>query len=108
MALVKIADLKNNLSRHLAIVKQGGQITVLDRDRPIARIIPFSAAEPGSETDDPAGADRLADLARQGVVTPGDPAAARRWLAAHPPVRLPEGGPAAVDTLIEMRRESTR
>jgi antitoxin (DNA-binding transcriptional repressor) of toxin-antitoxin stability system len=105
MAMIKIADLKNNLSRHLAIVKQGGQITVLDRDRPIARIIPFSAADPGSEA---AGAERLADLVRQGVLTPGDPVAASRWLAAHAPVRLPEGVPGAVDTLIEMRRESTR
>jgi prevent-host-death family protein len=39
--LIKIADLKNNLSRHLARVRRGGEITVLDRDTPVARIVPF-------------------------------------------------------------------
>jgi prevent-host-death family protein len=108
MALIKIADLKNNLSRHLAIVKQGGHITVLDRDRPIARIIPFSPADANTETADQAAAERMADLVRQGVVAPGDSAEASRWLAAHRPVRLPGGARGAVDTLVEMRRESTR
>lgn len=109
MVLIKIADLKNNLSRHLASVKQGGQITVLERDTPVARIIPFVPADaPGDGTADPAGTERMADLLRQGILTPGDPAAASRWIAAHEPLRLPKGARGAVDTLIEMRRESTR
>jgi antitoxin (DNA-binding transcriptional repressor) of toxin-antitoxin stability system len=110
MVLIKIADLKNNLSRHLALVKQGGQITVLERDTPVARIIPFTPTQPaaGESVTDPAGAERLADLARQGVLTPGDPAAATQWLADHRPIRLPRGSGGAVETLIAMRRESTR
>jgi antitoxin (DNA-binding transcriptional repressor) of toxin-antitoxin stability system len=110
MVSIKIADLKNNLSRHLALVKQGGQITVLDRDTPVARIIPFTPAQPvaAGGVADPAGAERLADLARQGVLTPGDPSAASQWLADHRPVRLPRAASSAVDTLIAMRRESTR
>lgn len=109
MALIKIADLKNNLSRHLATVKQGGQITVLERDRPVARIIPFNPAEAADgQGADPATAERMAGLIRQGVLTPGDAAAARAWLASHAPVRLPKGARGAVDTLLEMRRESTR
>jgi antitoxin (DNA-binding transcriptional repressor) of toxin-antitoxin stability system len=109
MNMVKIADLKNNLSRHLAHVKQGGQITVLERDKPVARIIPFNPAEPGTaEAADPAVAERLAELVRQGILTPGHRAAASQWLAAHQPLRLPKGARGAVQTLIDMRRESTR
>jgi antitoxin (DNA-binding transcriptional repressor) of toxin-antitoxin stability system len=106
--MIRIADLKNNLSRHLAVVKRGGQITVLDRDTPVARIIPFNPAEPGSESSEPAAAERMADLARQGVLTLGDAPAARAWLAAHRPLRLPKGATGALQALLSMRRESTR
>ena len=37
---VKIADLKNNLSRYLSRVRRGGELTVYDRDTPIARSTP--------------------------------------------------------------------
>lgn len=109
MGMVKIADLKNNLSRHIAHVRQGGQITVLDRETPVARIVPFTPGEPtGQRGEEPAVAERMADLARQGVLTLGDAAAAVEWLEAHAPVRLPAASPRAVDVLLEMRRESTR
>jgi len=42
MKSAKIAELKNNLSRYLDCVKAGGTVTVLDRDRPIARIVSLS------------------------------------------------------------------
>jgi antitoxin (DNA-binding transcriptional repressor) of toxin-antitoxin stability system len=45
MAKVRIADLKSRLSEHLRSVRKGRTLTVLDRDTPIARIIPY-AAEP--------------------------------------------------------------
>jgi antitoxin (DNA-binding transcriptional repressor) of toxin-antitoxin stability system len=108
MALIKIADLKNNLSRHLAHVKQGGQITVLDRDTPVARIVPFNPAGAADEATDPAVADRMAELARQGILTLGDSPAAGRWLASHEPLPLPQGARGAVEALIDLRRESTR
>jgi antitoxin (DNA-binding transcriptional repressor) of toxin-antitoxin stability system len=41
MSDVRIADLKARLSEHLRTVRNGGTLTVLDRDTPIARIIPF-------------------------------------------------------------------
>ena len=41
MNVVKIADLKNNLSRHLRSVEGGEVIEVTDHDRPIARLIPI-------------------------------------------------------------------
>lgn len=43
MSDVRIADLKARLSEHLRSVRNGGTLTVLDRDTPIARIIPFAA-----------------------------------------------------------------
>jgi prevent-host-death family protein len=43
MSAVRIADLKARLSEHLRTVRQGGTVTVLDRDTPIARIVPYAA-----------------------------------------------------------------
>jgi len=41
MDTVKIADLKARLSEHLRTVRGGRTLTVLDRDRAIARIVPY-------------------------------------------------------------------
>jgi prevent-host-death family protein len=43
MSDVGIADLKARLSEHLRAVRNGGTVTVLDRDTPIARIVPYAA-----------------------------------------------------------------
>jgi prevent-host-death family protein len=114
MQPVKIADLKNNLSRHLARVRRGGEITVLDRDTPVARIVPFThaetsgnraAARTGSKST---AAERVAALARQGVLSAGNPRAVAAWVEDHQPIARPHGTPSAVDLLIEMRREPRR
>jgi prevent-host-death family protein len=109
---VKIADLKNNLSRHLARVRRGGEVTVYDRGTPIARIVPFVPGDSRpSQAADTAGKQaraRVADLVRQGILSPGDPRAVAGWLDDHEPIRLPDGSPGAVDVLLDMRRESTR
>jgi prevent-host-death family protein len=41
MKRVKIAELKDQLSQHLRAVEKGAEVVVTDRDRPIARIVPF-------------------------------------------------------------------
>lgn len=41
MYTVRIADLKARLSEHLRVVRRGRTLTVLDRDRPVARIVPY-------------------------------------------------------------------
>ncbi len=46
MTSVRIAQLKDHLSEHLRAVEAGGEITVLDRDRPIARIVPVATTRP--------------------------------------------------------------
>jgi prevent-host-death family protein len=43
MSDVGIAELKARLSEHLRAVRKGGTLTVLDRDTPIARIVPYAA-----------------------------------------------------------------
>ena len=43
MKTVRIADLKARLSEHLRSVRNGRTLTVLDRDTPIARIVPYTA-----------------------------------------------------------------
>jgi prevent-host-death family protein len=42
MSNVRIADLKARLSEHLRSVRNGGTVTVLDRDTPVARIVPVT------------------------------------------------------------------
>lgn len=41
MKTVKIAELKAHLSEHLRAVESGDVVTVLDRSRPIARLVPI-------------------------------------------------------------------
>lgn len=41
MKRIGIAELKDHLSEHLRAVEQGGEVIVLDRKRPIARIVPM-------------------------------------------------------------------
>ena len=42
MTRVRIAELKDHLSEHLRAVERGATVTVTDRDRPIARIVPIA------------------------------------------------------------------
>jgi prevent-host-death family protein len=44
MKAIGIADLKARLSEHLRSVRKGRTLTVLDRETPIARIVPYDAA----------------------------------------------------------------
>jgi prevent-host-death family protein len=40
MKIVKISDLKAHLSAHIQLVKDGEEVLVCDRDKPVARIVP--------------------------------------------------------------------
>jgi antitoxin (DNA-binding transcriptional repressor) of toxin-antitoxin stability system len=42
MTTVRIAELKSRLSEHLRLVRKGRTLTVLDRDTPVARIVPYA------------------------------------------------------------------
>ena len=111
MKSAKIADLKNNLSRYLAHVRDGGEVMVLDRDTPIARIIPFAPRARDAKATTRADywtPERLAEMERQGIIRRGDPKGLAEWMATHPPIKLPPGSPSVVELLLQMRRESTR
>lgn len=45
MLTVNIAELKNNLSAYLEQVKNGEELIVKDRNRPVARLVPLMAGE---------------------------------------------------------------
>jgi prevent-host-death family protein len=60
MSDVGIAELKAHLSEHLRSVRNGDSLTVLDRNTPIARIVPY-AAQP---LEIRAATRRLRDLKR--------------------------------------------
>jgi antitoxin (DNA-binding transcriptional repressor) of toxin-antitoxin stability system len=59
MTEVRIADLKARLSAHLRKVRAGRSLTILDRDTPIARVIPWTSGGGGLRSRAPvAGAVR--------------------------------------------------
>jgi prevent-host-death family protein len=45
MRTVNIAELKNNLSAYLERLRAGEELLVKDRNRPIARLVPFVSGE---------------------------------------------------------------
>lgn len=46
MTTVRIAELKARLSEYLREVRRGRTFTVLDRETPIARLVPYDATRP--------------------------------------------------------------
>lgn len=55
MTTVKIAELKDHLSRHLRAVEAGAEVIVTDRNRPIARIVPVIPIAPRATLIAPKG-----------------------------------------------------
>jgi len=78
---VGIRDLRDNLSRHLKTVKDGGEITVTDHGKPIAKLVPFG------------GMSKFDQMVAAGRITP-----ASRPKMPLPPALPSEGG---VSDLIE-------
>ncbi len=67
MKKAKISELRNHLSRYLDHVRAGGRVLVLDRERPVAEIIPVARDQADKGIDD----GRLAVLQREGLVSRG-------------------------------------
>jgi len=65
MTTVSVSELKANLSRYLREVRRGGEVQVLDRGRPVARL---TGLDDGSTSH---GDDRRQQLIQAGVVRPG-------------------------------------
>ncbi|HEY2817714.1 MAG TPA: type II toxin-antitoxin system prevent-host-death family antitoxin [Casimicrobiaceae bacterium] len=62
MKRATISETKNRLSSLLEHVKRGGEVLILDRKIPVARIVPIAKVGPRDVES------RLADLERRGVV----------------------------------------
>jgi prevent-host-death family protein len=65
MKKVRISELRDHLSRYLDHVRAGGRVLVLDRERPVAEIVPVSPLRRDNGIDDA----RLAALERQGLIS---------------------------------------
>ena len=76
MSSVSVSDLKANLSRHLREVRRGGEIQILDRGKPVARLVPPAIA---SDT-------QRAGLISAGVLRPGQGDSAA--ILEEPPLEL--------------------
>ena len=77
VSAVSISDLKANLSRYLREVRRGGEVQVLDRGKPVARLV-----APAMRDDE----DLRARLVSAGVIRPGKGCAAR--ILEKPPLAL--------------------
>lgn len=82
MKKAKIADLKNNLSRYLEHVRGGGAVLVLDRDQPVAQILPLKETGPAGDRK-----ARLVRLERRGLIRRGA-GGLPEWLGKRRPPRL--------------------
>ncbi len=81
MTQVSVSELKTRLSQYLREVRRGGEVQILDRGRPVARLtgLPGPRAEPDEE--------RLERLERAGIVRRGRGNIAQ-YLKEHPPLKL--------------------
>jgi prevent-host-death family protein len=86
---VGVRDLRDHLSRHLETVKNGGEITVTDHGKPVARVVPYK--EP----------TRIEQMIADGRITlPKRPRDPNRPL----PKRVEVPGTPLSQLVIEMRR----
>ncbi len=93
MSTVGVRELKNRLTRYLRRTKQGEEIVVTERGKPIAILMPITAVPQTSSLE-----ARLARLAAQGRLT----LPTRRPLRRFRPVKV--GGPPLSRVIIEDRR----
>jgi prevent-host-death family protein len=92
MKAVSVSELKAGLSRYIRVVRRGGEVQILERGVPVARLVGMT----------PSGADRdrIPRLVRAGVLRQarGD----IRAVLASPPIAAPE---AAVSEALSANRE---
>ena len=83
MREAKISEVKNHLSRYLALVRKGEVVRILDRDRPVAQIVPIGEVTGGRRV----GAEALAEMERKGLVRRGSGRIDPTLLRKDPPGR---------------------
>lgn len=100
MKTTSVTQSKNGLSNLLRTVKSGKSVLILDRDVPVARLVPVAAADLPDDV-------RLRVLERQGLIRrplkPGAPLAALKT-----PRPRAKPGASAVAALLAERSEAAR
>ncbi len=91
MTTVSISELKANLSHYVREVRRGGEVQILDRGKPVAKLVATAAGE------DQGARERLIS---QGVIRPGLGGAAA--ILDEPPLELPVS---ISETLAEDRKD---
>src|SRR5881628_1935191 len=81
MKSAKISELKNSLSRYLALVRKGETVRILDRDVPVAQIVPITLPLGGRTP----GAEALAAMERKGLIRRGSGTVDREIIETDPP-----------------------
>jgi len=89
MAVVSVSELKAHLSRYLREVRRGGEIQVVDRGRPVARLV--AVVDAGGEHE----ADQRTRLVADGILRAGDGRIAQ--VLDEPPLELPVSIAAALE-----------
>ena len=84
MKVATISEAKNHLSELLARVKRGESVLILDRARPVARLVPVESAGDRREARF-ADRERLRELERAGALRRARVRAGTDFLAALPP-----------------------
>jgi antitoxin (DNA-binding transcriptional repressor) of toxin-antitoxin stability system len=79
----KISDVKNRFSRYLALVRMGETVRILDRDRPVAQLVPIGNPVAGRSV----GAEALAEMERKGLIRRGSGRLPADVLRTDPPGR---------------------
>lgn len=83
MKNASVSELKASLSEYLAKVKKGEEVVVTDRDRPVAKLVPFKV-----EGD---FAEQRLELAKQGVIELGNSGKIPKKFAEPSPIKDPQG-----------------
>jgi len=100
MLRIKISELRNQLSRYLRLVRNGGSIQVMDRDKPIALLTPAKASTPGRENPSDEAKTFFDEQVKLGVLKKGSGKLPQELLSKAPP-----GKPGTLAILLEDRRE---
>ena len=104
---VKTGELKNNLSRYLKrLAETGESITILDRNRPVARLMPLRAKRrAGNSAWVKERAALLARAARLGIKISIPETEPRPLKSLNITPRIAPDGRTDINSVVEMRRE---
>lgn len=80
MRTASITELKANLSRYLRAVRRGGEVQILERGVPVARLVGLGGQPRGTDQE------RLDRLARAGILRRGS--GDLSWLLTDPPLAV--------------------